>query len=505
MTCVFIISFSVRMINFRQSVYFGYDEARDAYDSINIYTKGDLKISGPPASAFKGINHGPIYLYFIGPLFLLGRGDPYFVSIIFRLINSLGVLLVFAVGTTYFGKIAGIFASLLFAFSYEQYIYGIFTGNPALSNIFWPVLFIGAGLISSFSKKVKPGLFLMIVSTSFIAQFDLILSYSFLVVGVLLILLRDKVRKLKFGDWFKILTLGFLPVVSYPLAELKNKFLGVKTFLSIINSNFSTLPDGQTRWSLFINNFVGLFKDNILDFGFNRNVIIFLFLVLIVFLFWKTRKVKQSKYILLWIFSMSALLLTNGFMPFYSYAGVGIGVILGFSFLLSELFRRNKIIALTILSLCVVSNVQKIIPQSKDSLIMEIKAQPGMNLDDEINLINKTYEVSSGKMFTIRTTTMPYKVQTTWSYLFDQYGVKKYGYKPFLEGGNTFGYLGKFPAPSEGTTCNRFLIREPVRGIPQVLVSNDVNEENNFSEIVKEENFGDFVLQIRAAKAKDCK
>ena len=345
----------------------------------------------------------------------------------------------------------------------------------------------------------------MIVSTSFIAQFDLILSYSFLVVGVLLILLRDKVRKLKFGDWFKILTLGFLPVVSYPLAELKNKFLGVKTFLSIINSNFSTLPDGQTRWSLFINNFVGLFKDNILDFGFNRNVIIFLFLVLIVFLFWKTRKVKQSKYILLWIFSMSALLLTNGFMPFYSYAGVGIGVILGFSFLLSELFRRNKIIALTILSLCVVSNVQKIIPQSKDSLIMEIKAQPGMNLDDEINLINKTYEVSSGKMFTIRTTTMPYKVQTTWSYLFDQYGVKKYGYKPFLEGGNTLGYLGEFPIPTQGTTCTRFLIREPLRGIPQVLVNNDVNEENNFSEIVKKEKFGDFVLQIRVAKAKDCK
>jgi len=501
---IFATSFSVRMINFRQSVYFGYDEARDAYDSVNIYTKGDIKISGPPASAFKGINHGPLYLYFIGPLFLLGRGDPYFVSVIFRLINSFGVFLVFIVGSLFFNRTAGLFSAIIFAFSFEQYIYGIFTGNPALSNIFWPILFIGVGIVYKFPTKRILGLFLMIFSASFIAQFDLILSYSFLTVITLLFLLRDKLKDVEIKDWLKVFLFGLLPVVTYPLAELKNNFLGVRTFLSLIGGNFSTVPDDQSRWTIFINNLVGLFKDNVMDFNLNNSLITAMLSLLLAFMIIKSKSKKSAIFILLWIFSLAALIVTNGFMPFYSYAGVGIGVILGFACLLAEIYQKNKYLAILLLSFSIFSNLQKIIPQSKDALIMEIKAQPHMNLDDEINLINKTYEVAHGRKFTIRTTTMPYKVQTTWSYLYDQYGFKKHGYKPFLEGGNTLGFLGEFPTPQKGTTCVRFLIREPVRGIPEVLINNDENEENNFSGIVEEEKFGELVLQMRKAKAKDC-
>ncbi|KKQ45847.1 MAG: hypothetical protein US62_C0008G0001, partial [Candidatus Woesebacteria bacterium GW2011_GWA1_37_8] len=58
MTCVFVTAFFVRMINFRESVYFGYDEARDAYESQSIYKNLDLKVIGPP-TASSGLHHGP--------------------------------------------------------------------------------------------------------------------------------------------------------------------------------------------------------------------------------------------------------------------------------------------------------------------------------------------------------------------------------------------------------------------------------------------------------------
>jgi len=185
---IFIFAIIVRFINFGESLYFGYDEARDAFDSQNIYLLGDIKLSGPPASAFKGINHGPIYLYFIGPLFLLGGGNPYFVSAIFRIINALGIIPVYFVTNLYFGRIAGIISAFLFAVSFEQHQYAIFTGNPSLSNLFWIILFLGAGIVYKYKEKRKLGLFLMFFGATAIFQFDLILASS--LIALLLQLLK---------------------------------------------------------------------------------------------------------------------------------------------------------------------------------------------------------------------------------------------------------------------------------------------------------------------------
>ena len=138
---IFLIGLSVRFINFRESLYFGYDEARDAFISQDIFLEKDLKLLGPQASAFTGIHHGPFYYYLIGPLFLISGGDPYFVSVVFRIINALGILGVFAVGYLFAFPLAGIISAFIYAFSYEQFIYAIFTGNPAVSNVSWILMF----------------------------------------------------------------------------------------------------------------------------------------------------------------------------------------------------------------------------------------------------------------------------------------------------------------------------------------------------------------------------
>ena len=64
------------------------------------------------------------------------------------------------------------------------------------------------------------------------------------------------------------------------------------------------------------------------------------------------------------------------------------------------------------------------------------------------------------------------------------------------------GYPGHLPGPVKGTTCIRFLIREPVRGIPEVLINKDKDEENLFSDIIKVEKIGEFLLEIRKAKGE---
>jgi len=501
---IFALAVAVRLINFQESLYFGYDEARDAFDSQNIYLKGDLKISGPPASAFRGINHGPVYLYFIGPLFLLGGGNPYFVSVVFRFINALGVLLLFWLVRIYFDKKTALISALLFALSFEQYQYAIFTGNPALSNVFWIVLFLGAGLVYKYEEKKKLGLFLMFLGASSIAQFDLILSYAFLTLILLLFLLKRKLKGIRFRDWLKIVFLGLIPVYSYPIAEIKNNFLGIKTLMSAALDRTSILGKDQSIGEIILKNYAGLFNDNVFKFNLSVGVSVVLLVGIILLLLYKAKSNYLSYFIVVWIFSLSFLLFTRGFVPYYSYAGVGIGVIVGTSVLLAWLYKKSLPLFLLALALIVFSNLPRIYLQSKKGLIVDIKAQPKMLLSDEIKLIEETYKYANGRGFTIRVTSMPYKIQTVWAYLYNQYGYKKYNYWPYLETGNVLGYPGVFPVPKLGTTCVRFLIREPVRGIPEILINNDVKEENQFSKLVQEEKIGDFVLQIREALDKNC-
>src|SRR3972149_7144801 len=492
----------IRFINFRQSVYFGYDEARDAFVSQEIYTKGDFKLIGPQASMFEGIHHGPIYYYLIGPLFLLGKGDPYFVSIFFRLINSLGILGVFAIGVLFFNPIVGLISAFIYALSYEQFIYAIFTSNPSISNISWIIMFVGLGLLYK-NKKIL-GLVLLFLGPSLATQFDLMSVFSFLVAISALYLMKEKIKKIPLKKWIFVLGIGLSPLYTYALAEIKFKFIATKTIVQIISSNISIVSQGQSVTSIVLRNFLNLFRDNILGSFSNIYLAAFFSVILISYLAINGRKDKKYYIFAIWILSLVFFVSTRGFMPFYSYAGVGVGVIIGFAILISKILKKSVLIGILLLTIIATGNFIRIIYQASRSLIVDIKAQPGMRLVDEIFIVNKTYAYSNGQEFTIRATSMPYKIQTVWAYLYNQYGLKKYGYLPFYETGNILGFPGNLPSPKKGTTCSRFLIREPIRGIPENLIVKDEAEENNFSNITKTEYIGSFLLETRKAKDPNC-
>jgi hypothetical protein len=84
-------------------------------------------------------------------------------------------------------------------------------------------------------------------------------------------------------------------------------------------------------------------------------------------------------------------------------------------------------------------------------LITEIKAQPHMLLSNEQGVIDYMYREAKGKRFTIKVTSMPYRIQTVWAYLFNYYGAQKWGSLPLWQDELVVGYPGILPRPSEGT------------------------------------------------------
>ena len=126
---IFILAVAVRFLWFQNSTYFGFDEARDAFISQAIYKNGDFKLIGPPANA-PGLNHGVLHWYILGILYTIGGGSPFFVSAVFRILNAAGAIVLYFIASKLFNKKTGLLAALLFAFSFEETQYAMYSATP---------------------------------------------------------------------------------------------------------------------------------------------------------------------------------------------------------------------------------------------------------------------------------------------------------------------------------------------------------------------------------------
>jgi len=66
-----------------------------------------------------------------------------------------------------------------------------------------------------------------------------------------------------------------------------------------------------------------------------------------------------------------------------------------------------------------------------------------MYLDDQMALLDSIYKQTAGDSFSISTFSNPYQYATVWIYLFDWYGLGKYGYKPVIAHQDQTGMFGE--------------------------------------------------------------
>jgi hypothetical protein len=99
---IFLVALIIRFFYFPNNIYFGYDQARDAF-VVQDLLKGNLRLVGP-TTLIEGLFHGPLYYYIFAPIYFLSQGNPEWVSAFLRIFNSLGVVTVFMIGLILFGR-----------------------------------------------------------------------------------------------------------------------------------------------------------------------------------------------------------------------------------------------------------------------------------------------------------------------------------------------------------------------------------------------------------------
>lgn len=98
----FIINTLVRFYNYRHSLYFIWDQGRDAW-AIHHLAQGDFTLIGP-TSGLHGFFLGPLWFYLGLPGYLVGNQSPYGIALGYMLISLLGLPIIWLITKKLWGN-----------------------------------------------------------------------------------------------------------------------------------------------------------------------------------------------------------------------------------------------------------------------------------------------------------------------------------------------------------------------------------------------------------------
>lgn len=485
-------SFILRIIFiFQGSVSFHYDMARDAFAAQQIWKEHHFKILGPPTST-PGLYHGVLYYYLIAPFYLLGQGDPRVVAIFLSLLNSLTVIpVMFLAKDLLKSKKWAILGGFLFAVSFESTQYGPWISNPAPALLTVALFFL---CLRSWQKGNKLGLYLAVLSAALSAQFQFFLIYLFILIPLFGIIFRLKASS-------KSVVISFLvaiaSMINFFLAAIK--FNSVKNiFLGFLNIGSSGQIDFRPQFTELFLNYINRLTELFINNFFPTSVFLGGILTIIVLYI-----IRRERLLLFFIFSNLPIFIFGGHTNTYVNIGLVVPVILSVLLLLQNIWKVSKGLVIVFVFLSLVSNTTTILKYNPDGQIILVIPND-MVLKNELALIDQTYQIASGKPFSVSTLTLPLWTNTTWAYLYSWYGKQKYGYVPAFYGHNQIGLLGvdslqKIDKPLEKT----FFIIEPADGIPSTFYNEELDTENSKTKLISEISYGSLKLQVRTPKANE--
>ena len=491
-TTIFLLAILIRFLYFPNNINFAYDQARDSFTSLDIL-KGDFKILGPPTTAGDKIFHGALVYYVLAPIYFFTDNNPEAAAAIFRIINALGVFLVFYIGTIIFNKQVGIVSALFFAISFEQSQFSLFFGHPALGV--FTILIFYLGLAMWIFRDNPKGFIIALAGLGLTIQFEDANIPLILLLIIFMLFFHQKLKLLSLKTFIIGVSVFLLSISTFILAEIKYSFRMSEAIIDII-LKMNGSPSAHGNLFKVMGRFV---NDNILSIQTLVPLILLIICVSIIVLIKQKTWKKQIIFLSLWFFGgLSTHILNPNFTYYYS-PGAAVGLLILVAFLIYSIYQKQKILAVLMLTTIILSNMFSIINENIKGPNSDIVIQSGMLTRDQRYILDYIYEKSNKENFSVNALTVPLNIKTTWDYQFTWYGKNKYGYLPVWGGVAADGYKGYLDVVSDRSKlpAKRFTIIEPTVGIGVEHIEEFFRIENYFTKVIEEKRFGAITVQTR--------
>lgn len=486
---IFLVGLILKLINFWDYQIFSYDQARDAQRMAEIIG-GHIKIVGPETD-IRGLFNGPLFYYLLAPVYLISKFNPNVVGLFMVLVNLSGVFILYYLCVVLFkNRNIGLISAFFWAISYEQANFARYISNASFMPICALLFFLGLAMY--FVKQNKWGIYISVIGLGTAIHFNVYLAYLVILYPILYLVYKPKIFKKE----ILLGLLGFTFILSpFVLAELKWNFMATKALLTYF---FNHSKEGGSSFLTNLNSYPARITGALYYgfFSFNRLLSIFLLGGAIAYLIKVFKYRKSLLFLLIWFFSTLPL--------FFFKSGV----------LTTEVINTSIFGAITIIFACVVYELLKtkvwilgilifvIVVISNLSLFISYGFKPynifalqTLLLKDEKMAIDYTYKTSNGK-FSVCALTNPLTINTLWSFLYKYYGEDKFKYLPNWSGKKQDIHVSYLPYDQEHLST-RYLIIEPLGGIPEFTKWATIYEEDKVSILVEQKNFGDIIVQKR--------
>jgi len=494
---IFVLAFLLRVLYLPQNALsFYYDQARDAFIVKQILS-GDLKILGPPSST-PGLFHGVLYYYILAPAYWLGAGNPTIVAYWTAFLNSATVFIIYYFAYLLTKKRAvGLLSAFLFAISFEASQYATWLSNPTLAV--WSVPLIYLGLWMWLKEKKSLGPIISAIGLGISIQAEIFLGYHIIPIAIWLWIEKKSLLK---RDVIKFIAILFAILSSLILAEIKFGFKGFSGMASLLSGGDIWVKGKEVGdyIILYLNQIGRTFSDSLLPSNSGYGGALGIGLIWYALRTWKRKKGKITltwqPFLLSYLLAHLPIVSLGGLSTPHLSVGIGVAAITLAAITFSISWPRRKWLVTLIFVAIMFSNITTILSESKKGQAV-FTIQKDMILSNQLKAIDYTYQKADGEVFSINSLTVPLWVNTTWSYLYNWYGLEKYGYLPEWQGRDQVGRLGNnLPEASEDTRLH-FFIKEPPQGLPKLYQETEAGAEDARSKLVEEVEFGDLVVQQR--------
>ena len=488
---VFILSVAFAVFGLSTQLVFGFDQARDAYEAYAIWRKHDFKILGP-SSDIPGVHHGALWYYFLVLPYAISFGNPEVVAAIFFAISFLTIPLCGFVTYKLFRNFhIALLASVLYVSSPLFQVFTRWLANPLIA--LYTVPFLLFFLWRYISKQKKTDLLFVGLFFGLLIQADFAFGLFLITLPIYWLSYKIKFR-LQDLAFFGI---GFLLAIStYILAEIRFNGKAIWAMIHFLSSSLSSPRSPTETVLLIVERFNELLSVSILPFSYGS----LLFIALIgIFILRVSKNKHDTKAIILLVTWLGTFIIFYLFKSGFLHNGFMFGpfllpITMICSYLLISTVTSFKLLA--VLLICIFLGQFYTSYLWLKTEYSPLSVQYGISLNFEKEIVKYTYEQSFGERFIIITITNPLHINTTWAYLYEIYGEKKYGHLPYHGGKSQKGYLGNLSDQPFGTKY-RYIIIEPTTGIPDYFINPIISEENKTSDIVEEKKFGQFLVQKR--------
>lgn len=251
---IITIALFLRLHRIGEFMTFLGDEGRDVRIVRDLITKGNLVFIGPQTS-IGNMYLGPLYYYLIAPALFLSNLNPVGPAVMVALLGVFTVFCTWYAGRTWFGKVSGLIAALLYAVSPVAIIYSRSSWNPNPMPLF--SLLCIFGIYEVWQNKKYLWLPLIGIFYAFALQMHYLGLLLAPVLGLFWLVTfrkikKDKIIKQKFVKQTIIGVLLFLflmsPLVLFDLKHQGMNFNAFKVFFTDRQTTVNLNPARSDRF-----------------------------------------------------------------------------------------------------------------------------------------------------------------------------------------------------------------------------------------------------------------